>query len=429
MAIRRFVLASLLISVSIASSVNAVTVQQEDWILSDGSPVLWLEAESLMENDGTPDDTRFLIVDSVDPYITTDQAVNGELPALPEDTNAFGGKAIMDMLGGPFIPTDMATYEVQFAYPGRYYLFAHYTMYNADGNINYLNEDSIFLPPSFNANPGDDWIGFEGVNVYGDPKTGDSRRDGWMPLGKTIVSKGDESVHNNVDEEFWDGTFHWGWFEEGVDNDANDTFIDGPGHGIRYIVTEDQVGETLTFQISAREHYSVLDGFLFSQSKRLLSRSFTQEELTDEVAALVDAAPTLGCDVDGNGVCDANDIDAMSQQVIDGISTPGDRASLIESPAPDGFNTWIGDADLNGRFDEQDFVAAFIAGKYLSGGSAGWAQGDFDGNLTFDEQDFVSAFIAGGYLQGERSATAAVPEPSAAVLLALGLFLAAVKRR
>ena len=81
------------------------------------------------------------------------------------------------------------------------------------------------------------------------------------------------------------------------------------------------------------------------------------------------------------------------------------------------------------ELSDEDFVAAFIAGKYLSGGSAGWAQGDFDGNLTFDEQDFVSAFIAGGYLQGERSATAAVPEPSAAVLLALGLFLAAVKRR
>ena len=138
------------------------------------------------------------------------------------------------------------------------------------------------------------------------------------------------------------------------------------------------------------------------------------------------AAPA-GCDVNGDGTCDASDIDEMSQMVLDGAKTKADRDNLIESPSPDGFDTYIGDSDLNGQFDEQDIVAGFTAGKYLTGDAASWAEGDWDGNLAFDDQDFLAAFIAGGYLQGTRGATAAVPEPSSLILLSLGLLM--IRRR
>ncbi|MBJ44547.1 MAG: hypothetical protein CMJ80_14955 [Planctomycetaceae bacterium] len=146
---------------------------------------------------------------------------------------------------------------------------------------------------------------------------------------------------------------------------------------------------------------------------------------------VVEGSP-VPCDVDGNGRLDAQDIDSMARSIQAGhhpseydLNTDSqvnfaDFQLLIESP--NCLNTWIGDSDLNGQFDEQDIVVAFIAGKYLTDKEASWADGDWNGNLTFTEQDFVSAFIAGGYLQGPRSAVAAVPEPTSGLLMLLGLW-------
>ena len=112
----------------------------------------------------------------------------------------------------------------------------------------------------------------------------------------------------------------------------------------------------------------------------------------------------MACDLNRDGRCDALDIDEITQQVQNGQATAEARRDLINSPAPNGFNTYVGDANLDGQFDEQDLVAVFISGKYLTGEAVGWANGDWDGNGVFNEQDFIAAFIAGGYLAGPRKA-------------------------
>ena len=125
-------------------------------------------------------------------------------------------------------------------------------------------------------------------------------------------------------------------------------------------------------------------------------------------------------DFNDDGVLDAIDIDRLSSEVRaetnnldfdvndDGLVNADDRRVWVN----DLRLTYFGDSDLNGAFDEQDIVTAFIAGKYLES-DAGWAEGDWDGDLRFDEQDFVVAFQAGGYGAGPRSVARAVPEPTA----------------
>ncbi|MBJ44633.1 MAG: hypothetical protein CMJ80_15400 [Planctomycetaceae bacterium] len=125
------------------------------------------------------------------------------------------------------------------------------------------------------------------------------------------------------------------------------------------------------------------------------------------------------CDINEDASCDATDIDAMSQLVTEGSKSLQDRVSLIESPLPSGFHTYIGDSTLDGVFDDQDIVAVFIEGQYLSAEPAGWAAGDWDGDLDFDDSDFVAAFIGGGYLQPTRQGKATLPEPTTWTLLLL----------
>ncbi len=74
-------------------------------------------------------------------------------------------------------------------------------------------------------------------------------------------------------------------------------------------------------------------------------------------------------------------------------------------------------------------MQVFQAGKYETQQESGWSEGDWDGSGTFDSDDFVTAFQDGGYEQGPRpGAVSAVPEPTAACLLASGLLGLLVRR-
>ena len=78
------------------------------------------------------------------------------------------------------------------------------------------------------------------------------------------------------------------------------------------------------------------------------------------------------------------------------------------------FNTYFGDANLDGEFNTRDMVVVFVAGQYEdeSSGNSTWTTGDWNGDAEFNSSDLVVAFADGGYEQGVRGSTAtAVPEP------------------
>lgn len=81
----------------------------------------------------------------------------------------------------------------------------------------------------------------------------------------------------------------------------------------------------------------------------------------------------------------------------------------------------MGDSNLDGTFDSGDLVTVFIAGKYETDQVARWTEGDWSNDRSFDTNDFVFALQWGQY--AEAPVAAVVPEPSAIVLMLMGLLL------
>ena len=156
----------------------------------------------------------------------------------------------------------------------------------------------------------------------------------------------------------------------------------------------------------------------------------------DEVIGWFDSIAVTGQvggipgDYDESGTLDAADLDLQAQVAIGELAFDAkfdengddtvdfaDREIWLAQHK----KTWVGDSNLDFQFNTTDFVAVLSAGKYETGERAGWAQGDWDGNLLFGTGDLVTALSGGGYEMGLFPGTgvAAVPEPSACVLLIL----------
>ena len=135
-------------------------------------------------------------------------------------------------------------------------------------------------------------------------------------------------------------------------------------------------------------------------------------------------------DFDNSGALDVADIDMLAAAVRDN-SQDGkfdlNSDSNIDALDQDVWvndlkNTYFGDANLDGEFNSSDFVQVFQSGEYEDAvvGNSTWATGDWNGDGDFTSSDFVKAFQGGGFEQGPRPA--AVPEPSAIVLLCCGIL-------
>jgi hypothetical protein len=136
-------------------------------------------------------------------------------------------------------------------------------------------------------------------------------------------------------------------------------------------------------------------------------------------------------DFNGDGSLNIHDLDLLYAAIRQGTNLlfdlhrnnnldQEDRRVWVE----DLRHTYFGDSDLDGEFNSTDLISVLATGKYENGipHDASWADGDWNGDADFDSSDLVLAISSGGYEQGPRvAAVAAVPEPSAGVMLGVGV--------
>lgn len=291
---------------------QAVTVQgPSDPNIIGGRNYLYVEAEDYVSLNDTDDiGDGFAVVSTSNPILSDfDQR-----PILPDTSNASGGAALLDLPGGQYSNDDSATWEVQFMTAGRYQFVPRISVFESGVTpSNYGNEDSFFLPPTWNKNSSTDWIGHVGEHYNGENPDIELTDPGFAldPLG-WLTDDGSE-VYTEEGDNVFDGRYEildWGiksagelnfdanlgspnplrdgnfvWYEKPMMNNYGPTpgnagWIDDFGFRATYIVTEEQVGEVLTFEIGTRETYAVLDGFAFIESPdNDLLDEFTQEQV------------------------------------------------------------------------------------------------------------------------------------------------------
>jgi hypothetical protein len=94
------------------------------------------------------------------------------------------------------------------------------------------------------------------------------------------------------------------------------------------------------------------------------------------------------------------------------------------------FNSYIGDANLDGEFSTTDLVAVFTVGQYEDATplNSQWQSGDWNGDGDFSTGDLVFAFQEGGFEAGPRTAVA-VPEPASSILWGIAALTVLTPRR
>lgn len=149
-----------------------------------------------------------------------------------------------------------------------------------------------------------------------------------------------------------------------------------------------------------------------------------------------DDEPGLRGDFDRSGELDLADVETLSNAVVAGngpaeLDLDGNGSIEFEDLriwVEDLRRTYFGDSNLDGEFSSRDFVTVFTAQEYEDAidGNSTWSEGDWNADGDFNTRDFVAAFTGGGYEKGPRPA--AVPEPSAIMLLLIGLITMAGAR-
>ncbi len=351
----------------------ATTIQDPANTIGSGDKAwsyLLVEGESYETKSNEAVDVGFARVDNTD----TVKSFLGN-PVLGAGTTASGKGALWTQT--TFSQhVDKATYKVQFAKAGTYYLYMRFTMYENGGNeANYLNEDSFFVPPDFGKDPQNDWP----LSDRGGYAEGCCADAGYLFIQEP---GSDERVNRSVGDEagraYWEGKFHWNAV---ISSQFLNVETQGePKVHFKYVVTEDMVGKPLEWTISYREGGTTTDLFLFSTSPDL-EKDYSEADLD---RLLIPGAPQVTVqdpgDVIGTGT------NAWSYLVVEGE----DFDAKSNESAEVGF----------GRAYNTDTVKSFLGNPVLgvgttaSGGAALWTQTAFSQHV--DKATYQVQFAKAG---------------------------------
>ena len=157
-------------------------------------------------------------------------------------------------------------------------------------------------------------------------------------------------------------------------------------------------------------------------------------ELTGVAVRHFAVLPALDGDFDGNGGLGTDDIDILMHAIrtanhnraldldgdANGLIDQNDLTQMIHTL----FDTYLGDANLDGEFNSIDLVKVFQSGQYEDSGklNSTWSTGDWNSDGEFSSSDFVVAFQDGGYERGPRRIEIhRVPEPTSNLIAILSI--------
>jgi hypothetical protein len=211
-----------------------------------------------------------------------------------------------------------------------------------------------------------------------------------------------------VDEELWFGR----------SNDFDQDDIRGPGSVIGSFTADADV-----------QYINLVGNAEFDDGNGAFGGGGVDPGISAYVLSLTEGGGGLTGDFNNDGVLDAADIDDLTTQVVGGSNPAAydlNADALVNSVdmsvwVKDLFNSWIGDANLDGQFNSGDLVSVLASGTYEADIDSVWTTGDFTGDGRTDSSDLVAALADGGYEAGPRAAVASVPEPGSAMLVLMGL--------
>jgi hypothetical protein len=207
------------------------------------------------------------------------------------------------------------------------------------------------------------------------------------------------------------------------DGDTLTYYRNGEPGNSRTIETDQLSGDPLPIFFGGYDAGEKWRGFM--SDVRLFDHALTAEEV---LALVGDGGDVIPGDFNRDGQLTAADIDDLTGQSAGGTH-PADydlNSDALVNGADvtfwvrDLYNSWIGDANLDGQFNSSDLVGVLAAGTYEVNVASTWSTGDFNGDGRTNSSDLVAALSDGGYEMGPRAAVAAVPEPCGCVLWLLG---------